>query len=314
MSDQSQPFPATNLTLWDRVAVTDPDFTKSFSTMDGFNGTAVSPIYNVKKATQAFGPVGIGWGYEIVDERYINGVPLGFDAEGNMWGTVIIHVLRLKLWYMLDGKRGEVTHFGQTTFVGKGEHGLFTDEDAPKKSLTDALGKCLSMLGFSADVYLGHYDDSKYVAAVQEKFKDKSKTGTPPLAAHRLETSTAHGNPSSSASSATGNSPGKPSDPAAWIDRIRSLQDDGHIEHARKEVPKYLKGDDLKKVREEIDRHQLATWLKRIPLLSRGNLASFKDKAHDKFKDEALQAVLKAISDREANFASLRPVSVASAA
>jgi hypothetical protein len=314
MSDQSEAFSAKNLTLWDRVAVTDPDFTKSFSSMDGFNGTAVSPIYNVRKATHAFGPVGIGWGYEIVDERYINGVPLGFDSEGNMWGHVIIHVLRLKLWYMIDGKRGEVTHFGQTTFVGKGEHGLYTDEDAPKKSLTDALGKCLSMLGFSADVYLGHYDDSKYVAALQEKFKDKSKTGTPPLTAQRLDASPADGPASKFTSSTGGNNPGKTSDPAAWIERVRSFHDDGHIEHARKEVPKYLKGDDLKRVREEIDRHQLATWLTRIPLLSRANLPSFREKAQDKFKDEALNSVLKAIDDREATFAALKPVATAAAA
>ena len=44
--------------------------------------------------------------------------------------------------------QGEVTHFGQTTFVGANKHGLFTDEEAPKKSLTDATNKALSMLGF----------------------------------------------------------------------------------------------------------------------------------------------------------------------
>lgn len=314
MSDQSQAPHASNLALWDRVAVTDPEFTKSFTTDSGFNGTAVSPIYNVRKATQQFGPIGIGWGYEIVDERFINGAPLGFDSAGNMLGHVVVHVLRLKLWYLLDGKRGEVTHFGQTTMVGNGEHGLHTDEEAPKKSLTDALGKCLSMLGFSADVYLGHYDDSKYVAAVAEKFKDKSWIGTQPLIAQRLDPSPADRQASTAVTSTSVNNPGKTSDPKDWIARVRTLTDDGHIEHARKEVPKYLKGDDLKMVREEIDRHQLAVWLTRIPVLSRTNLPSFREKAQQRFKDEALARVIAAIDAREATFAALKPVSTAAAA
>ena len=39
----------------------------------------------------------------------------------------------------------------------------FTDEDAPKKSVTDALVKALSMIGFAGDIFMGRYDDSKYV-------------------------------------------------------------------------------------------------------------------------------------------------------
>jgi hypothetical protein len=164
-------------------------------------------------------------------------------------------------------------------------------------------------------VYLGHYDDSKYVAAVQEKFKDKSKTGTPPPAAQRLESAPGDGQASNFAVTSTGGSnPGKSSDPKDWIARIRTLTDDGHIEHARKEVPKYLKGDDLKMVRDEIDRHQLSTWLTRIPVLSRTNLPSFKEKAQQRFKDEALASVLKAIDGREATFAALKPVASAAAA
>ena len=43
------------------------------------------------------------------------------------------------------------------------------EDEAPKKSLTDALKKCLSMLGFSADIYMGMYDDPSYVEAVTQK-------------------------------------------------------------------------------------------------------------------------------------------------
>jgi hypothetical protein len=38
------------------------------------------------------------------------------------------------------------------------------DEDAGKKSVTDGMVKCLSMIGFAGDIFSGRWDDSKYVA------------------------------------------------------------------------------------------------------------------------------------------------------
>src|SRR5690606_33640239 len=72
-----------------------------------------------------------------------------------------------------NGERGEVVQFGQTTFVGRNKNGFFTDEEAPKKSLTDAMSKCLSLLGFSADIHLGRFDDNKYVNDLRQEFAEK---------------------------------------------------------------------------------------------------------------------------------------------
>jgi hypothetical protein len=157
-----------NLSLWQSVEKTDPQYTKPFSRGGGFRGTATNATYLAKKATEAFGPMGIGWGVEIIDEAIMEGAPL--DAQGN---NEKIHKVRVKLWYKLDGERGEVVQFGQTTFVGRNKNGLFTDEEAPKKSLTDAMSKCLSLLGFSADIHLGRFDDNKYVSDLQQEFAEK---------------------------------------------------------------------------------------------------------------------------------------------
>jgi recombination DNA repair RAD52 pathway protein len=157
-----------NLSLWQIVEKTDPQYTKPFSRGGGFRGTATNATYLAKKATEVFGPMGIGWGLEILDEAVMEGAPL--DAQGNLEK---IHKVRVKLWYRLDGERGEVVQFGQTTFVGRNRNGLFTDEEAPKKSLTDAMSKCLSLLGFSADIYLGRFDDNKYVNDLQQEFAEK---------------------------------------------------------------------------------------------------------------------------------------------
>jgi hypothetical protein len=147
-----------NLEIWQAVEKTDPKHTKAFTKGGGFSGTAINATYLVRKATELWGPMGSTWGPEVVDEKYVQG------AEGT-----IIHVLRINLRY----PQGAVPSFGQTTFVGKNKNGLFTDEEAPKKSLTDAITKALSMLGFSADVFLGLYDDNKYVNDRRAEFSSK---------------------------------------------------------------------------------------------------------------------------------------------
>ena len=48
------------------------------------------------------------------------------------------------------------------------------DDEAPKKALTDAMTKAFSHLGVSADVFLGLFDNNKYVATMKEKFNGKA--------------------------------------------------------------------------------------------------------------------------------------------
>lgn len=176
-----------NLAIWNSVCETDPRHTKSFSRGGGFSGTAINHTYQTRRATEAFGPKGIGWGVEILAEDWRNGAPLLDDKHGVI-GHETIHVLRIKLWYFIDvrgkdgifdTKRGEVISFGQTTFVGKNKHGIFTDEEAPKKSLTDAESKALASLGFSADIHLGLYDNNKYVNDLKARIEQAEKPKGP---------------------------------------------------------------------------------------------------------------------------------------
>jgi len=154
------------LAIWNQVQETDPHYTKQFSRGGGFRGTSINAVYLARKATERWGPMGIGWGIEIVDEAIMDGAPIPDTTICEQ-----IHKLRVKLWYVEGGERGEVIQFGQTTFVGKNKYGPFTDEEAPKKSLTDGMTKCLSLLGFSADVFMGRYDDNKYVNDLRNKYE-----------------------------------------------------------------------------------------------------------------------------------------------
>lgn len=167
-----------NLKIWDAVQKTDPTYTKSFSRSGGFRGTSTNSTYLAKRATETFGPCGIGWGVKVLNEQMVEGHP--FVEDGEVVGHSKVHVVHAQLWYVLDGQRGEIEQFGQTEMVGKNKYGYFTDEEAPKKSITDAMTKCLSLLGFAADIHLGLYDDNKYVAQLREEQREPEPERAPP--------------------------------------------------------------------------------------------------------------------------------------
>ncbi len=161
-----------NTDVWDAVQRTDPKYTKEFNRSGGFKGTATNATWLARRATETFGPMGIGWGITVKDESIFDGAPIPDHGCVER-----IHRVHIVLWYKWNGERGEIEHFGQTTLVGKNKYGPFTDEEAPKKSLTDAMTKALSLLGFAADIHMGLYDDSKYVSQVKEEIRNEKSGG-----------------------------------------------------------------------------------------------------------------------------------------
>lgn len=163
--DQSE-----NKKLWDRVCKTDPKHTTAIVGKD-YKGTSPKPFWIVSRLTDEFGPCGIGWGFSIVDER--------FQTFETADGKEVLHVAKVKFWYLLNGVRGEIEQMGQTKasyLTSKG--GTKIDEDAPKKSVTDALVKCASYLGFAGDIFLGRWDDSKYVSELKKEFSEAGNQPT----------------------------------------------------------------------------------------------------------------------------------------
>ena len=155
--------------IWDQVCMTDPRYTKDFKRSGGFEGTAINPAWQCMRATELFGPIGKGWGWTIVQETQMD----DFVGQSRIW------FCKLRVWYTLDGQRYETPEqWGATEIMGKYSTGrTFFDEEAPKKSVTDALSKCLSYLGFAADVHMGLYDDNKYVADARRHYEEQDKAG-----------------------------------------------------------------------------------------------------------------------------------------
>jgi hypothetical protein len=145
MKGKSMPNKKTE--LWDAVCTTDPTHTKKVTQRGGF--TAIDAMYQIQEATKQFGPAGIGWGWD-------------FEL---IWPPNDSVIAKITLWH--GKKENTVTQCGQKRLnTGTGE-GMKPDEDAAKKAVTDGLTKCLSYLGFNADVFLGYFDDNKYVAAMK---------------------------------------------------------------------------------------------------------------------------------------------------
>ena len=135
--------------LWNHVCETDAEnqfgkpTTKHVKQRGGF--TAIDAYHQIWVATRLWGPMGFtggdpcsgGWGFN--EEKWDvvrdgSGAPLEITFEGTFW---------------YEGRR--VGRFCADVAYRPGD-------DGRKKTLTDALTKALSYLGFSADVFLGAWD------------------------------------------------------------------------------------------------------------------------------------------------------------
>lgn len=159
-----------NTELWAELEKTDPKYTKPFSRGGGFKGTAINTAYIVRRLTESFGPCGKGWRFVLDDERIEEGHTLKNGDRSK------VHIVRGHLSYVMGGQWYDTSpQFGQTMLVDENKYGVFTDEEAPKKSITDCIGKCAVLLGVGADVHLGLFDDNKYVNERKAESANSSK-------------------------------------------------------------------------------------------------------------------------------------------
>ena len=155
---------SNHLDLWNRFADIDPAFTKPITGKD-YRGTSPNPHYVIQCLTEMFGPVGVGFGWEVEQDEF---TPIGEE---------VLHWCRIRFWHT-DRSNG-FSAYGQTKALMKTKNGLRLDEDAPKKSLTDAITKAASQIGIAANIFLGRWDDSKYVAEVNAEYRQEERKTDP---------------------------------------------------------------------------------------------------------------------------------------
>jgi hypothetical protein len=194
------------LALWNDVCHTDPAHAKTVSY--GRKFTAIDAMYQVRTATEVFGQVGQGWWYDasysVIDTptghqiacadvvmNYLDDDPACEPkaSYGPVRGCAVLFTppppvdqksLQDRLVENFYSKDGRANTKGLTNALRDIDKSFQPriDNDAFKKALTDALTKLLSHLGMNADVFLGMFDDNKYVAEMRERFDPKTAEAT----------------------------------------------------------------------------------------------------------------------------------------
>lgn len=112
----------------------------------------INPQWKISLMTEIYGMCGIGWKFEVTDKTT---VPVGNTGEVMVFMTVAV--------YIKDGEKWSepVYGMGGDFIVKKERNGLYSNDEAFKMCLTDALGNALKYIGVAADVY-EQLNDTKY--------------------------------------------------------------------------------------------------------------------------------------------------------
>ena len=164
-----------NMELYNKFGTTPKEAQKKILAGRLKGMTDISPMFRIKSLTETFGPVGFGWYYEITNKWLEQG------ADG-----VICAFVDINLYVKYNGEWSKpIQGTGGSTFVAKESKGLYTDDEAYKKALTDAISISCKALGMCADIYYSadnqrygtKYDtiDEPTQAYITKEQKDKFK-------------------------------------------------------------------------------------------------------------------------------------------
>lgn len=107
--------------------------------------TDISPMWRIQKLTELFGPAGIGWYTDIIRQCVEEG------PHGDKLAFMDINL------YVRENGEGEwskpIFGTGGSALIAKESSGLRADDEAWKKTYTDALGSACKALGIGADIY-----------------------------------------------------------------------------------------------------------------------------------------------------------------
>ncbi len=143
----------SNLELWDKVKKTDPAHVKKVNMRGGFS--SIAPQYQIQCATEQFGPYGKGWGFESCEFDY------------SQLAVTRLVMVSAVFFYVIGEKRHTFPINNSWPVMSKKD---VVDDDFAKKAETNTMSKALSKLGFSADIFMGDYDNPDYVQAVGNEF------------------------------------------------------------------------------------------------------------------------------------------------
>ena len=159
-----------NLKIYEQVRTVPNEATKQITGGRLKGMTDINPMWRIKKLTEMFGPVGIGWKPVITKKEISEG------ADGVKCAFVDID-----LYVKYEGKEWSeaIPGTGGSSFVSKENGGLYTSDECFKMAYTDALSVACKAIGIGADVYWKE-DKTKFDDKKDEK---GAKKQTPKMSA-----------------------------------------------------------------------------------------------------------------------------------
>lgn len=120
----------------------------------------INPVWRIKAMTDAFGPCGIGWKYEIVKQWQ------------EAYGQEVKSFTNINLYIKVNGEWSEpIPGTGGATIVEISKSGLYVNDEGYKMSLTDALSVSMKALGVAADIY---YSENAQKSLYETKYDQQS--------------------------------------------------------------------------------------------------------------------------------------------
>lgn len=144
------------LEFWAQVEKSEAKYVKAIPNK---SYSAIDAHSQLRRATELWGPLGGAWWIEVEDSILTT-------TEGPLF------FVRLKLFTPL-GSHPIIAYASTplTPTYKRGQPDEYTtlDDEAPKKTVTNARSKALSELGFNADVFFGKFKDDKSLAAARRE-------------------------------------------------------------------------------------------------------------------------------------------------
>ena len=155
-----------NMAIWTAVSSTDPKFTSRVQQRGGF--TSIDAYFQIRQATELWGPYGFRWGLRNLRRT------LEKDLE--------MAILDAEFFYPVGNETVSFEIGNSLFFVLKSKSGDKPDDEFIKKLETNTISKALSRLGFGADVFLGMFDDNRYIEEQNLKYGNPAPTAPVPFA------------------------------------------------------------------------------------------------------------------------------------
>lgn len=146
-----------NLELWRKVERTNPAYTKS-ANVKGNKITSIAPQFQIMNVTEQFGIYGKTWGFKDIQ--------LDYSLVSHV-GLVVFKAI----FFFPDGEFPIINSI--SLYMDNARTKI--DDNFAKKIETDALTKAISKLGFNADIFLGKFDDSRYLEENKEFFRKENE-------------------------------------------------------------------------------------------------------------------------------------------